>query len=465
MKNTLCVILAAGAGTRMHSVTPKMLHTVSGRPIIEHVVRHVINAGFQHIAVVVGWHSDDVKALLKKAFSKEDIKFILQPEQRGTGDALHVAMEEADRYKNVLVLNGDQPLLSPETLKTVHGYFRENKMDLVMLSSLLEDPTGYGRIIRDDEYHALGIIEEKDADDDILMNNEAYVGVLEGKVGFLNEFLAQADTDNAQEEYYITDSLKYAAQKGVKFEVLPEADDFEAMQVNNRMELSRVEAVMNWIVVSELMENGVTIRMPETVFVEIGCEVGQDTEILPMVRLINGTVVGKGCRIDQGTILSNMRIGDECGIGPYNFLEDSELEPGVSTGPFNHIRPNTLVKTGAKLGNYVELKHSVIDGGSMVNHQSYIGDAQIGKNVNVGAGTITCNYDGYNKHPTIIEDGVFIGSDTQLVAPVNVGKEAYIGAGTTVTKNVPKGALALSRIPQTHIIGYSDRKKTKAEED
>ena len=465
MKNTLCVILAAGEGTRMRSVTPKVLHTISGRPIIEHVVRHTINAGFKNIAVVVGWHSDDVKAALKQAFPKENIEFVLQPEQRGTGDALRVALEHANQYKNLLVMNGDQPLLSPETLKTVHEYFTENNQDLVMLSALLEDPTGYGRIVRDDDLQPIGIVEEKDADPDILAIDETYVGILEGNVAFLNEFIARADTNNAQGEYYITDSLKYAVSNDRACSVLPEADDFEAMQVNNRVELSRVESVMNWLIVSDMMQNGVTIRMPETVFVEMGCEVGQDTEILPMVRLEAGTVIGKGCRIGQGTILSNMKIGDGCSIGPYNMLEDSELEPGVSTGPFNHLRPDSLVKTGAKLGNYVEIKHSVVDSGSKVNHQSYIGDAQIGKNVNVGAGTITCNYDGYKKYPTIIEDGVFIGSDTQLVAPVTIGKEAYIGAGTTVTKNVPKGALALSRIPQTHIIGYSDRKKTKTEDD
>lgn len=465
MKNTLCVILAAGEGTRMHSVTPKMLHTVSGRPLIEHVVRHVVDAGFQHIAVVVGWHSDDVKAALRKALPKQSINFILQPEQRGTGDALRVAMEHAGEYKSLLLLNGDQPLMSPETIKTIHRYFQENNQDLVMLSALLDDPTGYGRIVRDDDLQPIEIVEENDAEDKILAINETYVGVLEGKVAFLKKFLAQADTNNTKAEYYITDSLKYAVSQGRACAVIPEADDFEAMQVNNREELSRIESVMNWLVVSDMMQKGVTIRMPETVFVEMGCKVGQDTEILPLVRLQSGTVVGKGCWIGQGTVLSNMRIGDKCRVGPYNILEDSELESGVSTGPFNHLRPDSLVKTGAKLGNYVEIKHSVIDGGSKVNHQSYIGDATIGKNVNVGAGTITCNYDGFNKHRTVIEDGVFIGSDTQLVAPVTVGKDAYIGAGTTVTKNVPNGALALSRIPQTHIIGYSDRKKTKTEED
>ena len=237
------------------------------------------------------------------------------------------------------------------------------------------------------------------------------------------------------------------------------------MQVNNRLQLSRVESVLNWLMVSDLMEQGVTIRMPETVYVELGCEVGQDTEIQGFARLEKGTRVGRGCFIGQGSVLSGMTLGDGCRIGPYNVLENSEFEAGVTTGPFNHVRPHTMVRTGAKLGNYVEIKRSTIDSGTKVNHQSYIGDATIGKKVNVGAGTITCNYDGYAKHPTTIEDGVFIGSDTQLVAPVHVGKNAYIGAGTTVTQKVPDGALALSRVPQTHILGYADRKKAKTEED
>ncbi len=465
MKDTLCVILAAGKGTRMRSVKPKLLHTISGRPIIEHVVRHVVDAQFQHIAVVVGWHSDEIQAVVKTTFPKLDIDFILQPEARGTGDALRVVLEKAGKYKNLFVLNGDQPLLSPVTMNAMHEYFRDQKLDLVMLSAFMEDPTGYGRVVRDDDGKAIGIVEEKDADEEILALDEAYVGVMAGKTAFLKDFVAQADTNNAQGEYYITDSLKFAAGQGANYAVLPEADEIEVMQVNNRVQLGRVEGVMNYLILEDLMEKGVTVRMPETVSVELGCEVGQDTEIMPFVRIEAGTVIGKGCVIGQGTILHAMKIGDECRVGPYNVLENSELEPGVSTGPFNHIRPDTLIKSGAKLGNYVEVKHSVVDGGSKINHQSYIGDATIGKNVNVGAGTITCNYDGYAKHPTIIEDGVFIGSDTQLVAPVEVGKDAYIGAGTTVTKNVPKGALALSRVPQTHIMGYAARKKTRTEED
>jgi len=465
MKNTLCVILAAGKGTRMKSVTPKILHKVSGRPMIEHVVRSAVSAGFQHIAVVVGWESDDIKATLTRAVPKVDLRFVLQPEQRGTADAMRVALEQADGFKSALVMNADQPLMTPETLRTLHEYFKTEKLDLAMLSAILEDPTGYGRVVRDENGRARAIVEERDADPDLLELAEGYVGVLVGKTAFLKDFLAHADTDNAQGEYYITDSLKYGVQQGAQCEVLPEADEFEAMQVNDRVQLSRVEAVMNWLVVSELMARGVTIRMPETVFVELGCEVGQDTEIQGFVRLENGTRVGRGCFIAQGSVLTGMTIGDGCRIGPYNVLEDSEFESDVSTGPFNHVRPNTVVRSGAKLGNYVEIKRSTIDSGTKVNHQSYIGDATIGKNVNVGAGTITCNYDGYKKNPTIIEDGVFIGSDTQLVAPVHVGKNAYIGAGTTVTQKVPDGALALSRVPQTHILGYADRKNTKTEED
>jgi len=277
----------------------------------------------------------------------------------------------------------------------------------------------------------------------------------------LEEFLNSAGSDNAQGEVYLTGILEFAKKDNYTVQVLDTADELEVLQVNTRAELAKVEQVFNYIIVNEIMESGVTIRFPETVYIEIGVKVGQDTEIQPFVRLEAGTRIGKGCSIGQGTIIRGSTIGDNCEIGPYNLIEDSKISANVKVGPFNHLRPGALIEPEARIGNYVEIKKSVIGQGTKVNHQSYIGDAVIGKNVNVGAGTITCNYDGFEKHQTIIEDGAFIGSDTQLVAPVTVGKNAYIGAGTTVTKPVPEGALALSRTPQTHILGYAERRKAK----
>ena len=461
MKRPLAVILAGGEGKRMKSMTPKVLHKIAGRPIIEHVVRHVAAAGFENIAIVVPWSHDDIKAALADLDIKARIYFVVQPEPKGTADALSKALEQMDDYTPIMVTNGDQPLLSPDTFKELWEAYDEQDDGLVMLSAHLADPFGYGRIIRDEEYRPLRIVEQSDLDEEMEFIDEGYVGVLMADRTLLEAFLKEVKPDNNQGELYITDILEFTVNKGFPAQVLDIADELEVLQVNTRADLARVEDVLNYIIVYELMEQGVTVHSPQTVFIDQDVKVGQDTEIYPFVRLEAGTVVGKGCVIGQGTIIKGSTIGDNVQIGPYNFIEDSKVKNDVLIGPFNHFRPGTFIDPKAHIGNYVEIKKSVIGEESKVNHQSYIGDAIIGRRVNVGAGTITCNYDGFEKHQTFVEDEAFIGSDTQLVAPVKVGKGAYIGAGTTVTKPVPPGALALSRTPQTHILGYVERKKAK----
>lgn len=459
MSGTVAVVLAAGLGTRMKSSKQKGLHTVAGRPLIYWPIRAAVEAGFDKVTLVVGHQADAVEAAVRRLFPNISLGFAIQKEQLGTAHATLCAREECIGFSRVVVINGDLPLLRPATLMGVVKALDESEAPFALLSAELPDPTGFGRILRD-ELGPLRIVEERDATREQKAIREANVGVYAAHTSMLFELLSSVGTSNAAREFYFTDAVEILRSRGQRVGVHSVEDVSECIQVNDRIGLATVERLLFEKKARALMEAGVTIRQPWTVAIDDDCTIGPDTEIQACVEL-HASEIGSGCFIGRGVVLTNMRVGNNVTIKPYSVATDSVIEDGCQIGPFAHLRPGSVLKRDVHVGNFVETKKSVIGEGSKANHLSYLGDCTVGSKVNIGAGTITCNYDGVNKLPTVIEDGAFIGSDTQLVAPVKVGKDAYVGAGTTVTKDVPDGALAISRVAQVHVLGYAERRRPK----
>lgn len=459
MDGMTAVVLAAGLATRMKSRRQKALHPLAGRPLVTYPVGACLDAGIRDVVVVVGHQADQVREVLGAAFPDAPVRFATQPEPKGTAHAVLSAREAVGGSPRVLVLNGDLPLLRPDSLKGLEAAFHASGGVFALVSVVIEDPTGFGRVVRDGGGLPARIVEERDASPEERRVREVNLGVYLARADHLFRVLDRVGTDNVKGEFYFTDVVRLTREGGHAVGVYVLPDPSEARQVNDRAELAAAEAVLHRRKAEVLMASGVTIHQPDTVMIDWDCEVGPDTEVWPCVEMHDGTRVGSGCVIARGAVLTRVTVGDGVEVKPYCVMTDSVIEDDARAGPFTHLRPASIVRRGAHVGNFVEMKKSTLGPGSKANHLTYLGDCTVGADVNVGAGTITCNYDGVHKLPTVIEDGAFIGSDTQLVAPVKVGRNAYVGAGTTVTKDVPPRALALSRVPQTHIMEYSNRKK------
>jgi len=443
------VVLAAGQGTRMKSAWPKVLHTVAGRPMIEYVLDAARGAGADRIVVVTGFGAPHLEALLAGR-----VETVRQEEQLGTGHALLQSEALlADYTGDLLVLCGDTPLVTGGLLARLVATHRANRAAATVLTAEMADPTGYGRVIRDAGGDVVRIVEQKDARGAELAVREVNSGMYCFDARRLFGVLHALTADNAQGEYYLPDCIRLLAEAGARVAATA-ADGEEVAGINTRVQLARVEAVMRRRVVERLMEEGVTVCDPSSTFVDAGVQAGPDTVIYPFTFLEGRTRLGAGCRIGPGARLVDARLGDGVEV-QYAVVMDSTLAGGVRVGPFAYIRPGCTIGEGVKVGDFVELKKSEIGAGSKVPHLSYIGDATLGENVNIGAGTITCNYDGRRKWPTRIGSRAFIGSNTNLVAPVRVGEDAVTGAGSTITRDVPDGALGVARSRQNNLPGWS----------
>lgn len=457
MESLASIVLAAGKGTRMKSGLIKVLHPVAGTPMIAWPVAAARDAGSDPIVLVIGHQANAVQGAFRGA---ADIRCAMQEEQLGTGHAVACALDALTGFRGtVLILCGDTPLLRTETLKSMLDYHRDNRAAITVLTALMDDPYGYGRVVRDTEGRVTRIVEEKDADPEEQEIREINSGIYCMDSDFLFDNIRGIGNDNAQGEYYLTDLLAIAVRKGLTCLALPTADADEIMGVNDRIQLAEAGRLLRRRINRGHMLNGVTIIDPDTTYIDHGVTIAADTTIHPGCRIGGGTVIGSGCEIEGNVSITGCRIGDDCHIKAASVLKDSELGEDVAVGPMAHLRPGTLLGSKVKIGNFVETKKIVMGEGSKASHLTYLGDAEIGRNVNIGCGTITCNYDGVNKHRTIIGDDVFIGSDVQLVAPVSVGRNSLVAAGTTVTVDVPPDSLALSRVPQVNKEGWRLKKK------
>ncbi|HEY7375469.1 MAG TPA: bifunctional UDP-N-acetylglucosamine diphosphorylase/glucosamine-1-phosphate N-acetyltransferase GlmU [Polyangia bacterium] len=453
------IVLAAGKGTRMRSSRAKVLHELLGRPLVCYPIELARALGADPVVAVLGHQREAVEAALLARFGAGTVAVVEQAEQRGTGHAVKLAMPALAKMADgmVLVLYGDVPLLRRETLEELVGTVRRYGC-LALVTATPPDATGYGRILRDERGHVIGVVEQKDASPDEQAITEINAGIYCGPADFFREATLGLGTGNAQGEYYLTDVVARAARSiGVSS---VEAAFVDVCGINDRQQLAEAEATLRGRI-NRAWQAHVTFRDPASAVIEPGVEIGVDAEIGCNVSLRGRTRIGHGVRIDDGCILINTEVGAGAQLKPYCIATDSVIGPGAIVGPFAHMRPGSQLGPDVHLGNFVETKKTVIGRGSKANHLSYLGDTVIGEKVNVGAGTITCNYDGYKKFPTVIEDGAFIGSDTQLIAPVRIGKRAVIGAGTTVTRDVPDGALALSRVGQIDKPGYADKVKER----
>ncbi|MEN2994127.1 MAG: bifunctional UDP-N-acetylglucosamine diphosphorylase/glucosamine-1-phosphate N-acetyltransferase GlmU [Thermodesulfovibrio sp.] len=449
------VVLAAGLGTRMKSSMPKVLHKIFEKPIIDYVINCAKSLNPSNIFVVINPSIKEVAEHLENY----EIEAVFQEEPRGTAHALLSALPSLKSDK-ILVINGDTPLLRKETLISFIETFNKDKVDMAILSFYPKREHSYGRIIRDEDKKIKRIVEVTDLKDDLNLSLEANSGIyiLKREVA---ELVKEIKENPNKGEFYLTDIVEIANNKGFKLEAYPLAEEDELIGINTRAELSLATKYLRDRIVKEWMEKGVTFYDPSLVWISPSVTIGQDTIIYPNVFLEGNTKIGQNCIIFQGVRIKDSIIEDNVQIKDSTVIESSHIKSGSKIGPFAHIRPQTIIGKECRIGNFVEVKKSIIGDGTKAAHLSYIGDSEIGNNVNIGAGTITCNYDGQKKHKTIIEDNVFIGSDTQLIAPVRVCKGAYIGAGSTITKEVPEDALAISRTPQKNILGWAKKKREK----
>lgn len=440
------IILAAGKGTRMRSEMPKILHRVAGRPLLEHVYDTSKQLADNRVNIVYGHGAEMVRDRL----SHFDAQWVEQAEQLGTGHAVQQAIDFVDDDDTVLILYGDVPLLKLSTIETLIADAGSNA--LALLTVVLSNPTGYGRIVRDIDNKVLKIVEEKDASPEEKAIQEGNTGIMALNGGQLKKWLSRLQNNNAQNEYYLTDIIEMAVNDGIDIVTSQAETEDEVLGVNNRMQLAHLERIYQMEQANSLMERGVTLRDPARFDIRGHVEhLGTDIEIDVNVILEGGIHIGSNVTIGANTLIKNSIIRDNVEILPNCVIENAEVGKASRIGPFARLRPEAKLADNVHVGNFVEIKKSTVAVGSKINHLSYIGDSVIGSGVNVGAGTITCNYDGVNKFKTVIEDGAFIGSNSQLVAPVTIGKNATIGAGSTITKDTPPEQLTLTRAKQTTI--------------
>lgn len=450
--NISVIILAAGAGTRMRSTKPKVLHELAGIPMVEHVYNTSKTLGASQIQVVYG-HGGD---LLKQQCQHFDVEWALQEEQLGTAHAVQQASININDDDVALILYGDVPLIKAETLTALVNKVSANNVSLLTVH--LDDPSGYGRIVREGE-RVIAIVEHKDASDEHRTISEVNTGILAVNAGYLNRSLGKIDNNNAQGEYYLTDIIELAVNEGNEVITTQVEHSYEVEGINDRGQLARLERIYQRGLAENLLVDGISLADPERLDIRGQLHAGQDCYI-DINCVFEGKVnLGANVTIGAGSVIKNCSIGDNCYVRPYSVMEDAVIDEKTEIGPFARIRPGTRLKANARVGNFVEIKNTELGENSKASHLSYLGDSEIGKNVNIGAGTITCNYDGANKFKTIIKDGAFIGSDTQLVAPVTVGENATIGAGSTITRDAEANTLTLSRVNQKTISGWQRPKK------
>jgi len=446
------IILAAGAGTRMRSIKPKVLHELAGLPMVEHVFNTGKTLGAKQVQIVYG-HGGD---LLKEKCQYFNVDWVLQDQQLGTAHAVQEASPNIDDNDVALILYGDVPLIKPETLDALVKNISGDNISLLTVN--LDDPTGYGRIVRDGN-KVVEIVEHKDASDEVKKIKEVNTGILAVRAAYLNKCLSKVDDNNVQGEFYLTDIIAMAVNDGNEVITTQPESSFEVEGVNDRKQLSRLERIYQRELADKLLTDGIALADPERIDVRGELNAGNDSYI-DINCVFEGEVnLGTNVRIGAGCVITNSTIACDCIIKPYSIIENAIIDKKTEVGPFARIRPGTHLKESSRVGNFVELKNTELGENSKASHLSYLGDSEIGKNVNIGAGTITCNYDGANKFKTIIKDGAFIGSDTQLVAPVTVGKNATIGAGSTITRDTEDDALTLSRSPQKSLKGWERPKK------
>ncbi|GEB34019.1 MULTISPECIES: bifunctional UDP-N-acetylglucosamine diphosphorylase/glucosamine-1-phosphate N-acetyltransferase GlmU [Brevibacillus] len=456
MSKIHAVVLAAGQGTRMKSKLYKVLHPVCGKPMVQHVVDTMVSMQVEDIVVVVGHGADVVRAKLG-----EGVTYALQEEQLGTAHAVSQAAPFLqDKEGTTFLLYGDVPLLSEQTLSALLTYHEEQQAAATVLTAVLPDPTGYGRIVRNEAGEVLRIVEHKDATEAERAVQEINTGIYCYDNRKLWKALAEVKNDNAQGEYYVTDVVGILREAGEKVVAYEAVDPEETMGVNDRVQLSEAEAYMRKRIANGHMRNGVTIIDPASTYIEADVVIGADTVIQPGTFLRGRTTIGTDCVIGPQADLTDVQVGSGVTIS-YSVMVESSVEAESAVGPFAYIRPGSQIGRKAKIGDFVELKNTKIGDGSKVPHLSYVGDAEIGDGVNIGCGTITVNYDGAVKHKTIVQDGAFIGCNSNLVAPVTVGQNAYVAAGSTITQDVPDNALAIARERQVNKPDYANKMPRK----
>lgn len=448
------VILAAGMGTRMKSNMPKVIHKVCGKELCRWVIDASAAAGADKICAVVGHKADMVKDAVGDACS-----YALQAEQKGTG---HAVMQAMDIIKatdgEVVILNGDTPLVTAEAITNAIEYHRNSGNKATVITAVLDDATGYGRIVRGEDGGVLRIVEQKDASEEEKKINEVNSGMYVFDSEALAFALDKITPNNAQGEYYLTDTLEILLKAGNKVGAYAIADNNEIRGINDRVQLSEAEKIMQKRINEMHMRNGVTMRNPESIFIEDGVEIGADTEICQNVTIKSGTKIGSNCTIGTGSVLDRALIHDGVDILSSVILQ-SEVDEGTHVGPFAYIRPNCRVGKEVKVGDFVEIKNANIGNGTKISHLTYIGDSDVGERVNFGCGTVTCNYDGKKKYRTTIGDDCFVGCNTNFVSPINVGDGVYIAAGSTITEDIPEGSLSIARARQVNKDNWKDKRK------
>ncbi len=450
--------MAAGKGTRLKSRRAKVLHEIAGKPLLAHVIHaatRIVPA--RDIHVIVGHQAEKVQ----KAVAHMGVQFVLQAEQRGTGHAIMCARDQVKGYDNILVLSGDVPLIRPETIAAVRDFHLAKKAAMTILTAVPDDPHGYGRVIRatsgSDKVKA--IVEQKALSKSQMKAGEINSGIYAFAAQPLFANIDRLSTDNAHKEFYLTDMAALLVKARANVVALKAPDSAEVLGANTLAELAFLDAALRLRKCNELMAAGVSIYRPETCVIDPDVTIQPDTIIEPYVQLLGKTSVGSDCRIRSFSVISDSQLGDKVLVRPGCIIDQSKVASGALLGPYSHLRPQSDIGEGAHVGNFVETKKTRIGKGSKANHLTYLGDAEIGEGVNIGAGTITCNYDGTHKHVTIIEDEAFVGSDSTLVAPVRIGKQAYVAAGSTITDDVPEGSLALGRTRQITKEGWAARRR------
>jgi bifunctional UDP-N-acetylglucosamine pyrophosphorylase / glucosamine-1-phosphate N-acetyltransferase len=442
------VIMAAGKGTRLKSRRPKVLHQIGGRALVEHVVTaaaQVVEP--KDIYLVIGHEAEAVRAALRQT----GVRFVVQAEQRGTGHAIQTVKPEVEGYENVIVLSGDAPMIRTETILRLRDFHLEQQAAMTVLTTRPADPTGYGRVIRKaaDKPDVTGIVEQKALKPEQLRAPEINAGIYAFRTEPLFKHIGELSTDNAHGEYYLTDMAALLVKAGERVVALETADVHEVLGANTIAEMMELDAEMRMRKAQALMAEGVTIFRPETSVIDSTVTVGADTILEPFVQLLGRTKIGSGCRIRSYSVIEDSTIGDDVLVRNGSIITSSLIAKGALIGPYSHLRPESEIGESAHVGNFVETKKSRLGAGAKANHLSYIGDAEVGAGTNIGAGTITCNYDGKTKNRTTIGANVFVGSDSTLVAPLAIADGSYIAAGSTITEDVPADALALGRARQT----------------
>lgn len=457
---SVAIVLSAGKGTRMKSKMPKVLHKVCGRPMLAQVLNQVEAAGIEKSYIVIGHGAEAVKEVMGDKYA-----YAVQEPQLGTGHCVQQAIPVIEAADAALIVCGDTPLLQAETFKQLQEKYVAMKAENpnfagLVLTAVVENPKGYGRIIRDEQGSVIAIIEEKDATVAERAIKEINTGTYFFDYEILKDALSKIDNNNVQNEYYLTDIVKICAAENHFVDTLVIENPADTLGVNDRIQLSEANAILRWRKNLQLMTDGVTLVAPMSTYVDLDVQVGADTIIYPNVHLRGNTVIGEDCVIDSDCIIENTIIGDNCKINK-TIMDEAVVGSGANVGPFAYLRPKTVLADNVKIGDFAEVKNAYIGEGSKIPHLSYVGDAQVGSKVNIGCGTITCNYDGVNKFQTVIGDDVFIGSNTNLVAPVEVEEGAYVAAGSTITAKVPAGALAVARGKQRNLEGWATTNSPK----